>query len=366
MNMIDYRFLELSIAQLQSLVLLAQQNKYDTYRIGNHLKELESILYCLSSFDFSSKTDAEKEEVQQILDYISYSLKYILSSTGDGVHLEVYYALRNVLEEWVPNSDIYIMVATEGNFEVNWGYATSSSHYDIIKKVTGIDVMHRLVLFKVPVNLQNDYLCNCSLYHEIGHFIDAVHNISGIVYSSFILGKICLPLTQYFAKAANGLSLSGIRSYLREYFADIFASQYLGKSSYAYINQVASTNEDTITHPATSVRISMVDNFVDGIDNPIINLFNQSTQLILGKKLSYKNLQLDLSPFFKDNQCDMSTTDNIHSIISGGWTLWFDNRDKFVDSEGKELHYSEVYNQINRNIQKSVDDYRNKRKTPNS
>ncbi len=50
-----------------------------------------------------------------------------------------------------------------------------------------------------------------------------------------------------------------------EYFADLFAAQYINNASNLYLNYIAFNNPDCHTHPSTIKRIEMVNSFLSGV-----------------------------------------------------------------------------------------------------
>ena len=87
-----------------------------------------------------------------------------------------------------------------------------------------------------------------------------------------------------------------------EYFADIFAAQYIGEASNYYLNYVAHKYPPSITHPATDSRIEMVNKFL--LDDKTI------TEIVELKKITFSKTKLNL-----EVRHDKIILNDFHSLI---------------------------------------------------
>lgn len=92
--------------------------------------------------------------------------------------------------------------------------------------------------------MSNDYLCNAVLYHELGHFIDQVQNIYPPIKSILWANKDKVDCQKYFPYISDSrypepYRQAILQNHIKEYFADIFAAQYIRESSFYYLEYIA-------------------------------------------------------------------------------------------------------------------------------
>jgi len=107
----------------------------------------------------------------------------------------------------------------------------------------------------------------------------------------------------------------------REYFADIFAASYVGKAYREFLDAFARNNPVSTTHPATNDRLNLINNFLYGTQNNILDLFQKSlTQLSL-RQLNINYSVPDVSAAF-DNARPYTIRNEaeLHGIYEAGST----------------------------------------------
>ena len=208
--------------------------------------------------------------------------------------------------------------------------------YDLLKGGFGIEFNHRLIQINLPKYLSHDYLANVVLYHELGHFIDSRFQIS-------------LRLQRALGFPEE------ILNHYSEFFADIFASQYIGNASNFYLDYIAHKAPNSFTHPSTDSRIDIVNDFLaNSQKNPIIENLKLATKKITTKELKKQTQLLSEDDFVNFIPTEVNSPKELHSLFEVGWDLWTKDVNEFstrnIDNLGK-------YRIINNLIEKSINNY---------
>lgn len=354
--MINPSHLYLHLAQLICLLEKAEQKKYDTDRINKHLEEIKTVLYKLASCKIEAIDEYSLEIFRFLLHYFSNSLRYICESTIDDVSSEIFYGLRKAMEDWLPDSDSYIFVSSVGDFCFYYNLKTDDA-YRIINDNFGFTPKYKLVFFNVPAHLKNDFASNTALYHELGHFIDLVHyHFSDTIYYKAKNGELSFDWTKHFEQKDIPIDSNKPMNHLHEYFADLFAAKYVGKSAYMYLDYIAKNDLSSETHPSTQSRIELIDEFVDNTGGdcaPLVDLFKSQVEE-LNCELTGNPSHIDMSSFFSNQCIDLKEKNDIHKMISSFWPLWNDHKHDFKDVTGKALTTFEAYKQISKLFEETI------------
>jgi hypothetical protein len=259
------------------------------------------------------------------------------------------YCLERALSEWIPGH-AYIVVTSLSNallsYQIRYSLAFNTPLYTTINTDYKKEFQHRLIQITLPRYYVHDYLANVVLYHELGHFIDKTYRIS----ESVILEMVNNGSIAYLSD-----EMYQLLSHYMEYFADIFAAQYVGDASNFFLDYIAHKATDSKTHPATDKRIEMVKKFLAGDDSAseIANL-KKYTHAITGKTLEirFENLPLDdldnLLPY------ELKNEQELHSVFLAGWKAWQRlTENKLSDDFGNDT----AYKVINNLIEKSISNY---------
>lgn len=359
--MINTSHLHLHLAQLLCLLENAEVKQYDTDRITKHLEDIKQVLDRLAQLNLENLNETQRELIREILDYFSSSLKYVLDSTVDDVPSEIFYGLRKAMEDWLEEPETYILVASEGNYCFQYNNKTNDI-YDTIQRTFGITLKHKLVFFGVPAHLKNDFACNTALYHELGHFIDLVHfHFSETIFIQIVKGEIPFNFVQFCGYQNSSMDVNRLYYHLLEYFADLFAAQYIGKSAYMYLEYVGQNNNASDSHPSTKNRIKLIDEFIDNTKGEFISLIELYKDQVNQSKreLINRSSNIDLSNFLSNQHIVLNEKRDIHKMISSLWSLWDIHKNQFKDETGKTMTPHEAYKHISKLFEKSIKNLRN-------
>jgi hypothetical protein len=332
--------LHLHLSQLNLAFDKSKTNKYADIRKQDYHDTLSELYSKISNEDFFIHNVESLKSFKEILDFIFYSLEFLDNSTLTSIPYEIVYCLEKALKDWVPSED-YIIVTSLQNNIINYSFnrtlALQEHYYDIIDNIYNIKFKKRLIQINLPKYLAQDFLANVVLYHELGHFIDAKYKITD--------------------RIAYTLSLDQIETkHYSEFFADIFAAQYIGKSSNYYLNYIAYKKMGSYSHPATADRINIVNDFLNNnmaVDSKLSNLLN-ATLLTIGVDLKIRFNEIKKDDFLNLIPADIDSISCLHSIFEVGWSLWLNHASHFSTLN---LNYSDTYKIINNLIEKSISNY---------
>jgi len=229
-------------------------------------------------------------------------------------------------QEWMgDDSGRFVFVATDGPFGV---YSDDPSVELILEWIYNkfkVYIPYRLVHIQIPFHLDDDYLFNVVLYHELGHFIDNQMKITN--------GMACDMLNDWIhknpgygiaEKAKWDNDLFRLNRHLKEMFADLFAAQYVGDCIVEYIKFQGddSFNRDSGSHPSPSMRVALIEDLMRNVaDNYLIKTINDATMAICGMGLSIRQGQNN--KILTHGQYTFAPKENIYQVFPSAWATYF-------------------------------------------
>lgn len=345
----DYKAIELQLLQLEESFSRSRSNIYSDKKKEEHFIELHSLFKAIKNSDYKTFDSITLESHLEILIFIFKGLEFLDNSTLNVIPYEIISCLEYALEDWV-SKDNFIIATTLSNkyldFHFDGDY--SQEFLDILNNYIqpryAIQIKHRLIKISLPKNLSRDYLSCVVLYHELGHFIDHELNIS----KKLLLNK-------YFVNEPQDNTQLVFLNHTMEFFADLFAAQYIDNASNLYLNYIAFSQIDSQTHPATSRRIQTVDEFISNKPCIKLNEFN-NVLLISGYsqiKKRYNIINLNKSDFLKLIPQTITSKEELHYIFKLGWEFWNNADNNFL----KNFKNRQKYHIINNLIEKSISNY---------
>ncbi len=251
-------------------------------------------------------------------DQIWTASKFLSGSTSKKIPYEIVHCLNMTLKSWTQkNALITTALIQDKNF---YFQGVSSDFYTLAKALCGVEFKNELVQIALPQIYQHRPLLNVALYHELGHFLDIAHGV--INYSLLLIPseQLSLPGIDFSAWSPEQQNEIAI-NHRCEYFADIFAASYLGKAYKDFLLAFAKDASISWTHPATDDRLALIDVFLEGKQNNIIDLFQKSLTNLGLRKLEIAFSVPDISEAF-DNVRPYAIKDEkeLHGIFEAGTT----------------------------------------------
>ncbi|SHL96220.1 hypothetical protein [Chryseobacterium polytrichastri] len=337
--------LNLLINQIDSQFSNSKNNVYSDERREEHFINIYKIF---SSIKHLSNTgvilSTDIPVYKQILQYIISDLQYLDNSTLNVIPFEIISCLELALKDWIDDDNLILSTSLSNNFNDLYFSRNKEffDHLNIFLSSKSLEqIKYRQIRISLPKILSRDYLATVSLYHELGHFIDAEYNIS-----KRILSKI--------SKSTIIADEKSFLNHTAEYFADLFAAQYISDASNQYLYDRTSYDNDSYTHPSTSKRITLVDDFLNMRPSSIIDDFKEIVELV-GKKieLRFEEKTISNSNFYKFIPEILENDKQLHYIYKIGWGVWKDNTStSFIDLPEKQK-----YQMLNNLIEKSISSY---------
>lgn len=299
--------------------------------LAKRFTQLSRSVYFDPAFrDFSQKTvqaiehvienvaNYPEDVVRQFEGHVWRVMQFVRGSRSSDAPHETQYVLRKALRHWIPDEALISSAALEEfNFFLNpediWDHISRSlnlfdaaGYKPLVVRIGSPEALKHRPIFCVP------------LFHELGHFVDLHFKISeySLLFSPPPPAPTgVLPQQWYFANSRHRM----------EYFADLFASCYCGEASKKSLSAIAPNNPDSPTHPATSRRVSVMDDFLSGRSNPVIDLLQQATSARTGSTLSPRFILPDVKRDFDDVLTyRINNDDELFGIFSAGWDYLFE------------------------------------------
>lgn len=342
---------------------------HHTNRITTLLDSLVQLMDAIVAVPFELTNIKRVEEVLKQLRTIENVLEYIKHTSTSNLFGEVFSCLRIALEEWCDEPDHYVVVTGPGSFAFTYFKPEFELEVIIPQYMGPFPVMP--VKFNLPSHLEHDFLGNVSLYHELGHFVDSLKSFSDSAYNTYIKDTTILTDNEKkvflndFTGNPQPPTEDMTRAYFSEFFADIFAAQYLKNAHIYALNLKAIGDTFSTEHPSTDSRVALVDTFLKnkGEGLALVQLFKDAVQNVTQntKQLSDKCQLPDMSPIKQNQPCIISNDKEMHGIFLAGWIAWVKKDSFLLAPNGKPLDDQTAYKRLGELIKQSISDYVNKR-----
>lgn len=352
--MIKSYYFDLHIIQLAKEFSTLAENQYDTQKLDEYVEDLRKLLDYVNNYDYSKISDPEKIGLREVLNLLSHSIAYLQTTTKEDLTSEIFSCLRLVLKDWIPaEADKYVIVCSQGDYSILRNEYLEPA-YQHVEKFYKLPFRRKLISINTPLYRKSDFLFNSVLYHEIGHFIDNYYHVTDRMMQQFVYGGKPVPQQSEYFKGIDfsipdNVNWNRVYCYLREYFADVFAAQYIRKTVYSYLLYVNPNGKGTETHPSSEDRIRIVDDFVDNnsVSIELLESIKDATRLSSKKELERRDEDIDITPFLSLNIASPISPKQLHNIFQQIWDLWINQRDNFVKVNEEPLSNAEIYQHIN-------------------
>jgi len=362
-------------AQLVSAWKKSKYNRYSDYDKQEYHDNLASLFEKIKNTDFEKLSGFEKEEIKQILFFFTVSLEFLDNSTINSVPFELIECLKYAMEEWIDDYDKYIIVTSYNDFSFDPSLVINKV-YSIIESKYKIQFSKKLVQISLPKHLSRDYLTNSVLYHELGHFVDSILeiydaiflSISNQIRSSKTSKKDKDDILKYFPYMLSPPTLWSLKEiefmfkmHIKEYFADLFAAQYVSKSACNHLVYIAPNAPISSTHPSTQNRINIVDEFLGDYAEYgcVVKTFISETLKKTRKEIKLRYASIASDDIISLIPCEISQSEQLHFLYNLGWNIWLYRTSEFKDKNNMNEHLKQgqIYQIINNLIEKSINNY---------
>lgn len=363
MDIDHLNLLRIRIASEIDYIRTHQSNSTD--RISILLNSLAELMEKIVGVSFSSIDNASAIKVFKQLTTIETVLEYVKHTSTSNLFGEIFSCLRIALEEWSDESDKYAMVTGPGNFAFTKFIPEFELEVIIPEYMAPFPVMP--ARFNLPSHLEHDFIGNVALYHELGHFVDDIKSFSDSAYNLYTKNSGALSdedkkkFLNVFSGNTNPPTEDMLRSYFSEYFADLFAAQYVGGAQAFALLHSAFGNQFSESHPSTDSRTTLAYTFLNnkGDGLALVHLFDEAVKNVTKNSMCLANrFQMpDTLSFKVYKPCNISNDKELHGIFTSGWCVWLNRAKYFTDCNGKPLDEVSAYKKLNELIKQSISNY---------
>lgn len=362
-------YIELHLAQITDemtrINAKVASNLYDNDKVKEYISILNDIVTSLQRIDLNTQTETEKCQIREILIFISRCIQYIKSATIKDLRPSIYVCLRTALGDWVDSTKDYVLTSYKGNVDTHYlsHITVTSQAINMIKDVLGITIPYKLVSLGYPTYLEKDFLSNLSLYHELGHFVDiCIWRISVNLVEFFITNGIPMHsvyfqnIDESILKDKDHICFTNERNRLYrmilEYFADIFAVQYIGNHKLHLSHYMAGDNGFSNSHPSTTARTHAILNFLgsESQHDDFIKILKAMTQAVSRRDLKIRYVPLDDTPLLNGQPYSNISKDQVPSLFHNAWEIWELNKSGFKDTPDPITAYKTLNDLLDQSI----------------
>lgn len=286
--------------------------------------------------------------------------------------------MENLCTMWINDATNYAFSADDGAFACarytsDWGVLMSN--FDLLY---GVRPSCQLVMFKVPKHLHEDFLFIGSLYHEMGHFVDAYYNIWDRVCQK-VIARLGVPAEatkirgEYFPiieQTYDGDKCKDesrrnkfLVAQIKEYIADLFATQYLGCHRGNHIEFVAAGAYDKPDdeHPSPECRWAMEETFMKNDRSNFLYADIADEFAAIGHPLTLKMVKpADYAALDRGEPMAIQNQDELHSLLWYGWEVYLRGSQAMAKAQGAPgavLSQYDFYKRLNSAIKQTIGNY---------
>ena len=302
----------------ESFKKLAQKGLFEIQNHYQRYNSADTIIGSISNLNplykekyINSEKDVSLKQIKLIYKYFKYLsglIRYILSSSIETAPLGLIFPFQRIVDRFYPKSYIFLRRQWKHNFKygefVNQilDPAEKPDYFDDIKD----EFNFRLSMVAYPCLEDDNYLYNCNIGHEIGHYIDDLNRFAQK--EKAFLKEV--PLGDYQTEELNveteirKISLD----WHEEFIADVYATFLLGP---AYLSSFLEFHGD----------------------------IKELDQIYIGKERNYPSVRMRLFYIIKTLQYDQHNV-KLHCSMSS--KDWFQNTVKKIE-EYEQLIRGNLY-----------------------
>lgn len=246
--------------------------------------------------------------MRQLVEKIWTTHRYLQGSTTKESPYEIEYCLRFAISEWLPYDCLVTTALTdEKDFHLRMG-----DPWDFVSKAINryerALPKSRLIFIGVPRLYKSMPLFCCALYHELGHFVDMIGEVTE---TTLLVAPIDAPEKFH----------DTMESYRREHFADLFAACYVGSAIGDSLNALNPGADISLTHPRTSDRLELIRSFLADEPTPELSFYQDALARRGMPALARRFDPPDIAPAFDDiRPHSLDTTAELHGLFPAGWS----------------------------------------------
>lgn len=282
---------------------------------NSDLQKYNKGIISVIEYVLNNYTSINHDYLRKIRELIWKASKYLSGSISSEIPYEVTFALSKALREWV-DKDCVITTALVDDRDFHFFPLDPWKETKLLlPDFEYSEFDNILIQIALPKLYKHIPLYNVALYHELGHFVDTYYKITESTFLTNPIPPVADPNQQKYRKFIETRHRS-------EFFADLFAACYTGDANYKFLNDVALNAPASETHPATNVRIDVAQQFLQGNNHPVIDMYQN---ILKARGLQELNIKFDsptLSESFNNIRPYAIQNDReLHGIMPASWEL---------------------------------------------
>lgn len=368
--------LYIEYAQMLNLWDRVSSIPFSDDRKKTYVKQLDTIINGLARIDFQSIHPRDIQQYQDVIFFLYRSLEFLNNSTLNHTPWEMIYVLEAALGEWLKDDDSYLVTTFLGNpirrYSFDQFLAINQLIYDNIFSLFDLKFSQRLIQINLPYSQYREYLTNVILFHELGHFIDVKYKISEELSFAILEAHPRLPSSEkeelegYFPSLRSGTTeISPLKkqlvSYCQEYFADLFAAQYVGESCNFHLDYLdpRSSSIANTSHPDSEHRIENVNSFLEGRTNFILSQLSRIIPLLTEKEISIRYKEPNPDAIQSLFPAELQSIEEVYGLFPACWKIYLNDTDNISVKNRIAPPFSktQLYNIVNSLLEKSIGNY---------
>ena len=375
------RFFEFEKAKLFDTWKRSRNNKYSNHKLQEFHNFFRDFYEKIKNEDVSSLSTDKKIYLKVAIEYFQTRVNCLSNNTATNAPYEVIESIKCAAKEWVIDIDKYIILTRYGDY-CFFHDSTEETVLLYIENDYGNKLDYKTVLLSIPQHYYRDYMNNVVLYHEIGHFVDTVNGISDIavrlmiekfsrndelieMYDLFpcLIGVKYNDICDTLGNIKNKSDEFLLKRHWMEYFADIFASSYVGSNITRYLSYVyypdCSSSYSSSTHPSNEKRFKVVNDFTGAKSNYVIKIIQEILNGKFGKQLANYSNTVAPNDLYKLLPTELTSDNDIHCLYATAWDVWYGDRSKFKTDNNLtyDLQPTQIYTILNNLVEKSISNY---------
>lgn len=343
-------------------------------------QSLDNIYHFIKDRSFVEPLpDRQKQGISILYEMFARWTEILHSDPLNSTHLEISKVLEKIAREWLgAQMDEYVITLSEGEYAFKSLCCDLSVLNSFTDPAWGAHFDYYLVELYAPRYFYEDVFTNIVLFHEIGHFVDAIKHVSDDVFSELEPTLLDNSLnSQLIAESFPYLTITGydrdrdekkVRSHISEYFADIFGAQYAGVHIMNHVlrREDARLDKEDPEHPSCNQRLAMVNEFLT-----CCQANTATTNILLAKILdiakddSGQPMNIHYGTINKTNivhgqKVTIQDDAQLYAIFPTVWNLYLKNLAFFQRANQNKqwtLKKATLYKKLNRVAKDSINTY---------
>lgn len=350
--------LELHLAQTEFLLKQVESQVYSDKRKQRHVAQLRELFTNITKANYKGFSEEDLNLTRICINlYLLSGCEFLLhSSDNSKVPKELLFCIENVLNDWLLNPSEHIIVTSLSKKHNDYSFQSIPEFWNpilipFLQDKFNIKFEFSLLNLNMPEHLVGDYLANVILFHEIGHFVDRKYKIVEKIFEA----EATFVAFKRSPDPSNRAFIAKQQIYYKEFFADVFAAQYIGDTCSKYLSYISYGSGDGNSHPSTIRRIATVEDFNLGRANEMIDLFQRYSARAANRNTLVKRYS-DINDSFAENKIlKIASPSEVPSLFIKGWECWLSSGSKFPRNLDTGL--LDGYVQLNDLIQTSISTY---------